>query len=170
MWHYSNMATQRGHSRLYVTKQLVFKWLNRRSQKASFKRKGFEAYLEHYPLPERRIVHHLYTLSFVSWDLLKSRVLEICKHGSVRGVDVLSNGRILWHSSIEREEKPGTQSMPKWESYITSTRPKCHLEIRVFYSLWKRWLFEEFWHFTIRENGTIFGAFVRGSMRSGWLV
>ncbi len=29
-------------------------------------RKGFEAYLEHYPLPEPRIVHYLYTLSFVS--------------------------------------------------------------------------------------------------------
>ncbi len=54
------------HSYHYMTKQLVFEWLNRRSQKTSFNWKGFEAYLEHYPLPEPRIVHHLYTLSFVS--------------------------------------------------------------------------------------------------------
>ena len=50
----------------YETKRLVLKWLNRRSQKASFNWKGFEAYLKHYPLPEPRIVHYLYTLSFVS--------------------------------------------------------------------------------------------------------
>jgi len=50
----------------YVAKRLVFKWINRRSQKASFNWEGFNAYLEHYPLPEPRIVHHLYTLSFDS--------------------------------------------------------------------------------------------------------
>jgi RNA-directed DNA polymerase len=59
----NSRAIERYH---YVTKQLVFKWLNRRSQKSSFTWKGFEVYLEHYPLPEPRIVHHLYTLSFVS--------------------------------------------------------------------------------------------------------
>jgi hypothetical protein len=56
-------AIERFH---YVTKRLVFKWINRRSQKASYTWEGFEAYLKHYPLPEPRIVHHLYTLSFVS--------------------------------------------------------------------------------------------------------
>jgi len=56
-------AIERYH---YVAKRLIFKWLNRRSQKASFDWGGFNAYLEHYPLPEPRIVHHLYTLSFVS--------------------------------------------------------------------------------------------------------
>jgi RNA-directed DNA polymerase len=59
----NSRAIERYH---YVTKRLVFKWLNRRSQKSSFNWKGFGAYLEHYPLPEPRIVHHLYTLSFVS--------------------------------------------------------------------------------------------------------
>ena len=29
----------------------------------------------------------------------------------------------------------------------------CHLEMRVFFSSWKRWFFEEFWLFTTRENG-----------------
>jgi group II intron reverse transcriptase/maturase len=56
-------AIERFH---YVTKRLVFKWINRRSKKASFNWEGFEEYLEHYPLPEPRIVHHLYTLSFDS--------------------------------------------------------------------------------------------------------
>jgi RNA-directed DNA polymerase len=56
-------AIERFH---YVAKRLVFKWLNRRSQKTSFDWKGFQVYLEHYRLPEPRIVHHLYTLSFDS--------------------------------------------------------------------------------------------------------
>jgi RNA-directed DNA polymerase len=56
-------AIERYH---YVTKRLVFKWINRRSQKASFNWEGFTAYLKLYPLPEPRIVHHLYTLSFDS--------------------------------------------------------------------------------------------------------
>jgi RNA-directed DNA polymerase len=59
----NSRAIERYH---YVTKRLVFKWVNRRSQKTSFNWEGFTAYLEHYPLPEPRIVHHLYTLSFVS--------------------------------------------------------------------------------------------------------
>ena len=59
----NSRAIERYH---YVTKQLVFKWLNRRSQKASFNWENFTEYLRHYPLPEPRIVHNLYTLSFVS--------------------------------------------------------------------------------------------------------
>ena len=50
------------------------------------------------------------------------RMREIFKSGSVRGVEALSYGRILWHSSIEREEQQGIQSMPKWKCHITSTR------------------------------------------------
>jgi len=61
--------------------------------------------------------------------------VEILMSGSMRSVDVLSNGRILWHSSIEREEKPGIQIMPKWESYIRATRPR---------------ISEEFWRFAAR--------------------
>ena len=49
-------AIERFH---YVTKRLVLKWINRRSQKASLTWEGFEAYLKHYPLPEPRIVLHL---------------------------------------------------------------------------------------------------------------
>lgn len=45
------------------TTRLVFKWLNRRSQRRSYYWDGFRAYLNHYPLPPPRIVHNLYTLS-----------------------------------------------------------------------------------------------------------
>jgi len=44
----------------YIATRLVLKWLNRRSQKASFTWAGFLAYLRHYPLPRPRIVHRLY--------------------------------------------------------------------------------------------------------------
>jgi hypothetical protein len=47
----------------HVAKRLVFKWLNRRSQKASFNWETFQTYLKHYPLPKPRIAHQLYTLS-----------------------------------------------------------------------------------------------------------
>jgi len=50
--------------RFYVQAiRLTLKWLNRRSQRRSFNWAGFRAYLEHYPLPQPRIVHNLYTLS-----------------------------------------------------------------------------------------------------------
>jgi group II intron reverse transcriptase/maturase len=44
-------------------RQVVFKWLNRRSQCRSFTWDSFVEYLEHYPLPKPRIVHNLYALS-----------------------------------------------------------------------------------------------------------
>jgi RNA-directed DNA polymerase len=47
----------------FLTLRMTLKWLNRRSQHKSFNRKRFYKYLEHYPLPEPRIVHNLYTLS-----------------------------------------------------------------------------------------------------------
>ena len=46
-----------------VARRLIFKWLNRRSQKTSFTWETFQIYLEHYPLPKPRITHRLYTLS-----------------------------------------------------------------------------------------------------------
>jgi RNA-directed DNA polymerase len=46
-----------------VARRLIFKGLNRRSQKASFTWETFQIYLEHYPLPKPRIAHRLYTLS-----------------------------------------------------------------------------------------------------------
>lgn len=42
--------------------RMVWKWLNRRSQRHSFKWSEFWDYLRHYPLPEPRIVHRMYTL------------------------------------------------------------------------------------------------------------
>jgi len=48
-----------------IALQLALKWLNRRSQRRSFNWEGFRAYLAHYPLPQPRIVHNLYTLSSV---------------------------------------------------------------------------------------------------------
>lgn len=47
----------------YQTVKLIFKWLNRRSQKRSFNWKSFNRYLELYPLPKPKIYHNLYTLS-----------------------------------------------------------------------------------------------------------
>lgn len=45
-----------------ATLRMVRKWLNRRSQRKSFSWKSFLEYLKHYPLPEPRIVHDMYTL------------------------------------------------------------------------------------------------------------
>jgi len=45
------------------TLALVYKWINRRSQKWSYNRQGFAQYLEYYPLPKPRIYRNLYTLS-----------------------------------------------------------------------------------------------------------
>ena len=65
--YYGISGNSRAIERFYqVTRRLVIKWLNRRSQRASFTWEGFMEYLKHYPLPEPRIVHHLYTLSFDS--------------------------------------------------------------------------------------------------------
>lgn len=41
---------------------MAWKWLNERSQRHSFTWEQFWGYLKHYPLPEPRIVHNLYTL------------------------------------------------------------------------------------------------------------
>lgn len=42
---------------------LVFKWMNRRSQKKSYRWERFCQYLQRYPLPKPRIYQNLYTLS-----------------------------------------------------------------------------------------------------------
>lgn len=50
-----------GISEFYkLTKRMVRKWLNRRSQKRKMSWEKFTKYLEHYPLPEPRIVHNFY--------------------------------------------------------------------------------------------------------------
>jgi group II intron reverse transcriptase/maturase len=45
-----------------VTIEIVRKWLNRRSQKRKMGWAKFKEYLEHYPLPQPRIVHHFYVV------------------------------------------------------------------------------------------------------------
>lgn len=44
----------------HETCRLVFKWINRRSQKKSMNLKEFYAYLERYPLPNPKIKHNFY--------------------------------------------------------------------------------------------------------------
>ena len=69
------------------TLKKVRKWLNRRSQKGKMSWVQFASYLKHYPLPKPRIVHSFYD-SPVRRGGLKSRMWEIHKSGSVRGVEV----------------------------------------------------------------------------------
>lgn len=45
----------------YQTIKLVYKWLNRRSQKRKMSYEKFKQYLGHYPLPKPHIVHNFYT-------------------------------------------------------------------------------------------------------------
>ena len=52
-----------GISHFYqLTIRLIFKWLNRRSQKGSYNWEQFRTYLLRHPLPKPRICHKLYTL------------------------------------------------------------------------------------------------------------
>jgi RNA-directed DNA polymerase len=46
----------------YLTIRLIFKWLNRRSQKKSYNWEQFRMYLLRHPLPKPKIYHNLYTL------------------------------------------------------------------------------------------------------------
>lgn len=48
-----------------LAEQMVYKWLNRRSQKDSFTWEGFRRYRKRYPLPKPRIVYRLYPSSSV---------------------------------------------------------------------------------------------------------
>lgn len=43
-----------------LTQRMVYKWLNRRSERKSFSWEKFVKYLEHYPLPRPKIVHSFY--------------------------------------------------------------------------------------------------------------
>ena len=46
------------------TEELVYKWLNRRSQKKSFSWEEFQELLRRYPLPKPRLVHNFYAPSY----------------------------------------------------------------------------------------------------------
>jgi group II intron reverse transcriptase/maturase len=47
----------------FKTKQMAFKWINRRSQRKSFTLETFERFLAWNPLPQPRILHNLYAFS-----------------------------------------------------------------------------------------------------------
>jgi RNA-directed DNA polymerase len=64
--YYGISGNYRGIYRYYhCTIRLVFKWLNRRSQRSSFNWEQFTKYLGRYPLPKPHIAHKLYKLSTV---------------------------------------------------------------------------------------------------------
>jgi group II intron reverse transcriptase/maturase len=64
--YYGISGNYRGIYRYYCgTIKLVFKWLNRRSQRKSFNGVQFTKYLERYPLPKPFIAHRFYGLSTV---------------------------------------------------------------------------------------------------------
>jgi RNA-directed DNA polymerase len=65
--YYGICGNWRSINRFYrLALRLALKWLNRRSQKKSFTHRGFDRYLEHYPLPQPRIVHNPYHPSPIS--------------------------------------------------------------------------------------------------------
>ena len=59
--YYGVSENYRGVLRFYKeTIRLVYKWMNRRSQRGKMNWERFNSYLEHYPLPKPRIVHSFY--------------------------------------------------------------------------------------------------------------
>lgn len=62
--HYQYYGISENYRSIYKyymnTLKLVYKWMNRRSQKRKMNWQGFRQYLEKYPLPKPRIVHNLY--------------------------------------------------------------------------------------------------------------
>ena len=65
--YYGVSENTRGIRRYYErVKKLVFKWLNRRSQRGKMNWEKFNSYLKSYPLPKPRIVHSFYTWSRVA--------------------------------------------------------------------------------------------------------
>ena len=61
--YYGVSGNFRGIKRFYfLTIRMVFKWLNRRSQKKSYNWESFTKYLTRYPLPKPKIYHNFYTL------------------------------------------------------------------------------------------------------------
>jgi len=61
--YYGVSGNFRGIKRFYCqTIKMIFKWLNRRSQKRSYNWERFAKYLLRYPLPKPKIYHNFYTL------------------------------------------------------------------------------------------------------------
>jgi len=67
-------------------KRLAYKWINRRSQKKSYNWAQFKRFLKYNPLPIPKIYHPYPVIYLGEEVLLKSRVWEIHKHGSVRSI------------------------------------------------------------------------------------
>jgi RNA-directed DNA polymerase len=68
---------------------VMFKWINRRSQRKSMTLEFFSKYLEWNPLPKPKICFALYASSNNAIKVnvsAKSRVRENCKHGSAGGI------------------------------------------------------------------------------------
>ena len=87
--HYQKYSIS-GNSRMiqryyYVAKRLVFKWLNRRSQKVSFDWDGFNEYLKHYPLPKLKNSSNTLIVQRFTW--LPSRIF-LTENNSFRTVDI----------------------------------------------------------------------------------
>ena len=51
---------QRVEKFLYEAKKIIFKWLNRRSQRKSFSWEKFSLYVEAHPLPTAKVIHRLF--------------------------------------------------------------------------------------------------------------
>ncbi len=63
--YYGVSGNYRGIMRYYTLAiKLIFKWLNRRSQKNSFNWEGFNKYLQRHPLPTPKIHHNFYTWGY----------------------------------------------------------------------------------------------------------
>jgi len=62
--HYQYYGISENYESIYrfyrMTKRMVIKWINRRSQKKSMNWEGFVKYLSLYPLPKPKIVHNFY--------------------------------------------------------------------------------------------------------------
>jgi len=63
--YYGVSGNYRGIMKYYtLTIRLIYKWLNRRSQKNSFNWDGFNKYLQRHPLPKPKIHHNFYTWGY----------------------------------------------------------------------------------------------------------
>lgn len=65
--YYGVSGNGRGISRYeHWTRKIIYKWVNRRSQKLSYNWEEFKRYLERHPLPKPRIVHNFYLAATAS--------------------------------------------------------------------------------------------------------
>ena len=70
---------------MYWVKRILFKWLNRRSQRQSYNWEGFKTMLMHVNVPRVYIRVNMNPFSKTPNVQMKSRMWESCLSGSVRG-------------------------------------------------------------------------------------